>query len=237
MSERMSPQRVNELIIRKVQCGMSSCSADIYHLLDGFLARQEFQSFLQVNKHVYSEYVGYRFISLNRKLSLLYVENEQFRDRVLALIINPRRQLALNLSQCLTISDVSKLADVHTLNLSGCRNIVDVSALVEVTKLNLTGCSKVTDVSALGGVTDLNLTRCINITDVSALGGVTTLNLLSCCMITKVNALGGVTTLYLSRCSKIIDVGALGGVTTLNLSKIYLITSRAHPVIYTRLQQ
>ena len=48
---------------------MSSCNADIYHILDGYLDRQEFQSFLQANKHVHAEYIGYRYIFLNQKYS------------------------------------------------------------------------------------------------------------------------------------------------------------------------
>ena len=59
MSERKSPESVASEISQHMS-GINSLNADIYHLLEGYLAREEFQSFLQVNKHVHGEYIGYR---------------------------------------------------------------------------------------------------------------------------------------------------------------------------------
>ena len=75
MSDRKSPQNVDEEL---TNCGISSLSADIYHLLDGFLAREEFQAFLQVNKQVHGEYIGYRYISLSRKIFLALLGEREF---------------------------------------------------------------------------------------------------------------------------------------------------------------
>ena len=76
---------------------LCSFNADIYGLLEGYLARQEFQAFLQSNKQVHNEYIGRRYISLNRRYTLIYYENETFRTRILSLIIDPARQISLNL--------------------------------------------------------------------------------------------------------------------------------------------
>ena len=217
MSEYTPPQRADEVISRNSACigiDVNSLHADIFHLLSRYLAREEFQAFLHVNKHVHDEYIGYRLISLNKRYSLLYVENEPFREKISSLILDPGRQLALCLSFCSNITDVSALGRVHSLNLSFCSSITDVSALGGVHTLNLSGCSSITDVSALGGVHTFNVSG----GSVSALGGVHTLNLSGCSSITDVSALGGMHTLDLSDCSKITDVSALGGVHTLDLS-------------------
>ena len=151
MSDWILPQSVCQEVDIKVKCDLCSFNADIYHLLEAYLAREEFLAFLQSNKHVHDEYIGYRYISLNRKYSTLYCENETFRDLISTLILAPKRQVSLNII-CFKITDVSALGGVHTLNLSGCSNITDVSALGGVHFLNLSHCSNIMDVSALGGV-------------------------------------------------------------------------------------
>ena len=124
---------------------INSLNADIYHLLKGYLAREEFQSFLQVNSHVHSEYIAYRYISLKGD-SLHYHENEAFRERILSLVRDPRRQLSLNFVGHFSIADVWDLGGVHTLNLSLCNGITDVSALGGVYALNLSACGGIADV-------------------------------------------------------------------------------------------
>jgi hypothetical protein len=185
MSERVTPQSVCQELERRI---MNKCdfNADIYRVLEGYLARSEFQAFLHTNKHALNEYIGYRFISLTKKYSIIYNENDKFRARILSLIINPRRQLSLNISWT-NITDVSALGRVHTLMLSNCQKISDVSALGRVHTLDLSFCSLITDVSALGGVHTLDLTLCSLITDVSALGGVHTLHLSHCSGVTDVS--------------------------------------------------
>ena len=175
---------------------------------------QPHMSLTATNKHFY-DVRRHLYLRLNRKYSLKYYQDEEFRAHVHSRLENPSKQLSLNLSKCNNITDVSALGGVHTLDLSGCWNITDVSALGGVHTLNLSRCWKIADVSALGGVHTLDLSECSNITDVSALGGVHTLNLSDCHNITDVSALGGVHTLTLSGCSKIADVSALGGVHTL----------------------
>ena len=81
-----------------MKCDLCSFNADIYRILEGYLARDEFQALLQSNKHVHDEYIGYRYISLNKNYSLLYYKNEGFRDRILSLMLDPSKQLSLNLS-------------------------------------------------------------------------------------------------------------------------------------------
>jgi hypothetical protein len=196
MSESKTPQKVEQEIEVAVMargretCGVHSLNVDIFGLLQSYLAREEFQAFLHANKHVHSEYISRRYISLNKKYSMLYYESASFRERILSMILNPRRQLAINLSACSGVTDVSMLGGVHTLNLSNCRGVTDVGMLGGVHTLNLSGCSGVTDVSMLGGVHTLDLSCCRGVTDVSMLGGVHTLDLSGCSGVTDVSMLG-----------------------------------------------
>ena len=90
-----------------VNTNISALKGDMCHLLSGYLTREEFLSFLQVSRQVHAEYIDYRYLLLNQKYSLLYHKNEAFRHKVLASIIDPRRQLALNLSGNSEITDVN----------------------------------------------------------------------------------------------------------------------------------
>mgnify|MGYP003385124158 CR=1 FL=1 len=110
-------------------CDINSLNADIYHLLRCYLTRKEIHSLLQVNSHVHNVYIRYRYISLSVKYSLLYKTSEQFQQRIASLIMNPRKQLALNLSGCDSLMDVSALGGVHCLDLSRCPGMTDVSSL------------------------------------------------------------------------------------------------------------
>ena len=142
MSERKTPQRVETekvkaMATEREACGVRSLNVDIFSLLQSYLARDEFQAFLHSTKHVHGEYVSRRYLSLKRKYSVLYCENTTFRERILSLILDPRRQLAINLSECDSITDVSMLGGVHTLDLSGCSGVTDVNMLGGVHTLNL----------------------------------------------------------------------------------------------------
>jgi hypothetical protein len=46
MSEWISPQSARQEVDREVKCDLCSFNADIYRLLEGYLAREEFQAFL-----------------------------------------------------------------------------------------------------------------------------------------------------------------------------------------------
>ena len=60
-------------------------------------------------------------------------------------IFNPNKQLQLhlNLTICHNITDVSILANVHTLDLISCHNITNVSALRNIHTLDLSGCKNI----------------------------------------------------------------------------------------------
>ena len=118
-----------------------------------------------------------------------------------ALILDPRRQLSLNIDaksvrkdsasrNVPSVSDVSALGNIYTLNLSNCGGVYDVSALRRgIYSLDLSGCGGVRDVSPLGKFHILNLFYCCGINDVSALGGVHTLDLSNCDWVSDVSAL------------------------------------------------
>ena len=72
---------------------------------------------------------------LNKKYSLEYYDNEEFRIIIHNSVKNPNKQISLYLSNCYKITDISALGKVHTLILSHCYDITDVSALGNVHKL------------------------------------------------------------------------------------------------------
>ena len=79
------------------------------------------------------------YIRLNKNYSIIYYENEEFRNMIKSRVINPRNQLSLDLRDFDNITDVSVLGVVHSLKLCRCNNITDVSSLGKVTNLNLSG--------------------------------------------------------------------------------------------------
>ena len=122
---------------------------------------------------------------LNRTYSIKYHDDGLFRATLLSLMLERKNQLALKLSNCDNVSDVSALANVHALNLSSCNNVRDVSALANVHTLDLSWCVNVSDVSALANVHTLDLSYCRNVRDVSALGNVHSLSLSGCNIISR----------------------------------------------------
>ena len=96
---------------------------------------------------------------LNKKYSLKYYDNEEFRMIIHDSVENPNKQINLNLNCCEEITDVSALGNVHTLNLFYCDKITDVSNLGKVHTLDLSHCYQITDVSNLGNVHKLIMSK------------------------------------------------------------------------------
>ena len=164
----------------------SKLNEDPLGVIGEFLSFEDFLQLCLTSKEIYSETKQIKFLELNKKYSLKFYEDKEFRNRVLSSIDDPSKKLSLDLNCCFNVRDVSALGGVHTLYLNNCVNVSDVSALGEVNILDLGRCNNVSDVSALGGVHSLNLYACQNVTDVSALGGVYTLNLGRCFNITNI---------------------------------------------------
>ena len=84
-----------------------------------FLDRKKRRKFYKINKHLNQIYKLYTYknsyIRLNKRNSLKYYEDEEFRTLVLSRVENPSNQLSLNLRNCTYITDVSALGGVHTL--------------------------------------------------------------------------------------------------------------------------
>jgi hypothetical protein len=116
---------------------------------------------------------------LNKQFSLIYHNSSDYREHVISLLLNAKKQLSLNFSgyaDCIKafsgyddLVNVSIL-DVHALDVSR-SNIADVRPFHGLHSLNLSHCKSVTDVSSLSQVTDLNLSYCQNISDFRALNG------------------------------------------------------------------
>ena len=111
-----------------------------------------------------------RYYRFNKKYSLKYYNNEEFRKLIQSKILS--NKLSLNLSNCNKIRDVSMLGNLHTLNLSCCDQITDVSMLGNLHTLNLECCYRIRDVSMLGNLHTLSLYGCNKITDISMLGNI-----------------------------------------------------------------
>lgn len=165
----------------------------------------------------------YIIYKLNRIHSLKYYDNVLFRNLVKSKMDRTSKQLYLNLSCSVSITDVSFLDDVFSINLSNCKNISDVSNLGKVSILDLS-CTNVSDVSALGGVFKLILRHCKNISNVSNLGKVHILDLSDNHNI-DVSNLGNINTLYLNSCRNIIGLNNLINVHTLSLCNCIDITN------------
>jgi hypothetical protein len=126
---------------------------------------------LNVSRDFEESKKAYFYWELNRQYSLLYYSSSPFRERI-ALLINTKRQLSLNLSDYSQVVGVTVLIDVNALDLTECENVIDVSQLGGLHVLNLTSCQRVVNVSALGQVHDLCLCDCRHLVDVSTLGRV-----------------------------------------------------------------
>jgi hypothetical protein len=93
-----SPPLPPPTVVTTIPITINSLNADMYRLVEGYLATKEFRPFLHVNKHLHGEYIEYRHVSLNRTHLLLYLNDESFRVRVGTLMRDPKRQLSLNAS-------------------------------------------------------------------------------------------------------------------------------------------
>ena len=99
---------------------------DIVRLIDGFIPNNKLSD---CNR--YLRRLKLKHYKLNKKYSLKYCRNIDFRNLIDSKIFNSRLQLSLNLSYCskITDRDLSILGHVHALDLSNCYNITDVSLL------------------------------------------------------------------------------------------------------------
>jgi hypothetical protein len=187
----------------------------------------------------FKKYTNYK---LNDDYSHLYKNDETFRNKVLSRIVNPQKQLYLDLYfDILTVEELSVLGNVYSLNLCGCtilnlcNNSIDLSVLENVHSLKLSSCRfseiikmnkidslnltkcKITNVAVLKDVRVLNLQHCYNIRDVRPLRNVRVLSLRGC-RISDLSGLENIDTLDLCVCNNITDVSPLRRVRVLDLS-------------------
>jgi hypothetical protein len=117
------------------------------------------------------------------------------------------------------------LTNLKSLDISCCLSITDVSCFRNIPKLSLSQCPNITDLSSLGGVRELDLSFNEGITDVSSLGRVPVLILHYCFGVEDVSQLNHVRNLDIGGCSWITDVSGLHSVEILNISGCHSITS------------
>ena len=98
-----------------------------------------------------------KLLYLNRKTSLRFYVDDDFRQRVVMRVRDTEKRLCLDLSGYDIVKDVSCLSDLHELRLIDCENVTDVSPLRNIHILHLNGCQGVTNVSSLHAVHTLSL--------------------------------------------------------------------------------
>jgi len=117
---------LNDLIFQQLQELLNHTNTSLNHLLS---VSRTFGSIKKTNF----------FWKLNKKYSLAYYKSAQYRERI-ASLTNIKTQLSLNLRDCFEVSNVSVLADIHTLDLRQCGKVTGVNTLDGVHSLLLTGC-------------------------------------------------------------------------------------------------
>ena len=93
----------------------SKLNEDPLGVIEEFLSFEDFLQLCLTSKEIYSETKKIKFLELNKKYSLKFYEDEEFRNRVLSSIDDPSKQLSLDLSECHNVSDVSALGNVVNL--------------------------------------------------------------------------------------------------------------------------
>ena len=161
-------------------------------------------SILFIDSHIYKHMKkSVLIISLSRSKSLEYFRHEHFRKQIKSLVKLRKKQLNLNFSYSDLhgyYKEVRVIRNCFSLNLMNCQSLTDVSKLSNLVSLNLSFCYKINDVSMLGKIHNLNLTGCTGINDFSKLGSVHCLNL-SSTNIEDTRGLEKVHTLILIKCA------------------------------------
>ena len=95
---------------------------DIVRYIDGFIPNNKLSD---CNR--YLRRLKLKHYKLNKKYSLQYCKDINFRNLIDSKIFNSRLQLSLNLNSCrqITDRDLSILGHLHTLNLTWCNEITD----------------------------------------------------------------------------------------------------------------
>jgi hypothetical protein len=117
------------------------------------------------------------------------------------------------------------LTKLQSLDISGCLSVTDVTCFQHIPKLTLSQCPFITDISSLGNVRELDLSFNEQITDVSSLGRVPVLRLYYCKGVKDVSKLNHVRNLDIGGCYLITDISGLDSVEVLNISGCSAITS------------
>ena len=111
----------------------------------------------------------YHFWKLTKNQSKWYYVSEDYRKKIVGLLRDPAKQLAINLMYCSKVRDVAVLQGVHTLDLSGCKNITNLASISGVNTLSLYDCTHLTSIDGLTNVKHINLQYCRFINDISTL--------------------------------------------------------------------
>ena len=203
----------------------------VFSMLHIFLILLEYTNlwdFCHTCPLLFNKYKKHTNYKLNDDYSHLYKNDETFRNMVLSRIVNPQKQLYLNLNfyfeyyNIFTVEELSVLGNVYSLNLSGCKitntnmcdGSIDLSVLENVHSLNLSSC-RFLEIININKIHTLNLGRCL-ITDVTPLKDVRVLNLQHCYNIRNVSPLRNVRYICLYGC-RISDLSGLENIDTLDL--------------------
>lgn len=145
------------------------------------------RNLMNINKEAFHEYRPLTIVlSLNTYHSMMFLQNEQFRDIVLSRITDRKKQLGFIIKQ----NEAFMQQDLELIN--PCSHIIirglqikNLSFIKHVKKVEIFDCPKVTDVSCLGSVEEVILFNCFGIRDITGLGTVKRLSFFNCNNIEK----------------------------------------------------
>jgi hypothetical protein len=224
-----------------ININMISLILICYNELRVFISNQDWFAFMLTTNQFKYINKSTRFIKLNRRYSRLYWRSPDFRNIVHSKIINPTKQLGVNLNNYIitdnnTIGALSDDLDFHTLSvrysnvnnlsscknikkldLTGCRYIDDLSPLEKIQDITLSYCKYIKDLSPLKNAEQVILSHCINITDISPLKNVKRVFISYCDNIKDLTPLKNIYFLYLSACNSKIDVSELYNIKIINI--------------------
>ena len=84
---------------------IKSLNSDIYYIINDYLYKKDYQSFVMTCKVIYNEQIDKRYLSLNVIYSRKYHRMESFRKRVGKIVVNVNKQVSINLSNSRALID------------------------------------------------------------------------------------------------------------------------------------
>lgn len=207
--------------------------SSIFSIIETYCSFKDIKNLLNTNKRAFASLKLESFyFQFNKKFSLKYLEDAEFRQHVHKRIVNPQRQIGLELTSLPSnISDESlfpanrvilrkqfssslpPFRQVYDLLLTYCSNIERLQDFPKLEKLRLISCPKLTALDVFPFLQEVHVINCPLIADVSSLSHVPIIHLNDCTDLKDISCLGkSQVHVILSFCMKLKDVSSLAQV-------------------------